>query len=213
MLRSPVHDPELAISIARDIVTACSAENLSYDTKDYLTEVLKLLLSQYFEQVWPAIGAGLLGKDVRFAYTLMFINGGMGRKEETGKILAASPLPSLLSWCEQNRPEGPRVVARMLPVIARSGDNGYTWHPFARAFLEAFGDDEEFLRNIAGNLHSFFWTGSVVPYYEMQIHLMDELSCHKHPQVQKWARDNTEWLKKQISQERRQEEEHDLGIY
>jgi hypothetical protein len=47
----------------------------------------------------------------------------------------------------------------------------------------------------------------------MQIRLMDELSCHKHNQVQKWARRNTESLKKQITEERKREEEHDLGIY
>ena len=174
LLRSPSHDPEVATSIAQDIVTACSTENLSYDSEYYIANVLKLLFSQYFDQVWPAIGAALLGKDLRFAYTLMFINGGMGRKEETGEILAASPLPLLLSWCEQNRPEGPRLVASMLPLIEKRGDNDYTWHPFARAFLEAFGDDEEFLRNISSNLNSFSWTGSIVPYYEMQIRLMDE---------------------------------------
>jgi hypothetical protein len=213
MLRPPFHDPELAVLIAQDIVAACSAENFSYNAEFYLSEVLKLLFSEYFDQVWPAIGSALLGKDLRFGRTFAFINGGMGRKEETGKVLAESPLPSLISWCEQNKPEGPRVIARMLPVIEKSGDNDYTWHPFARAFLEAFGADEEFLRDVSLNLHSCIWTGSLVPYYEMQIRLMDELSSHRHNQVQKWARRNTEWLKKEIIEERKREEENALGIY
>ena len=42
---------------------------------------------------------------------------------------------------------------------------------------------------------------------------MGELSSHKHTKVQIWATKNKEWLRKEISEERKREEEHDLGIY
>lgn len=211
LLSLPETDPQLAESIARDIASTYSQEEFSNDARDYVSKALKVLLHHYFHFAWPPIGEAMLSENwYRFEYLLA----DDWNEMKTVPILAVSPLDELLEWCEQHHPEGARSISRCLPVVKQEDENKQiTWHPFARAFFDSFGEDEKFLSGISDNLQAFSWFGSVVPYYEMQIRLMEELLPHKFRQVQKWARDYIQWLKEQINKELKRDEEHDLGVF
>ncbi|MFZ2653741.1 MAG: hypothetical protein WAX69_02385 [Victivallales bacterium] len=213
LLRKTPKDDELSVAITKEIISSCGEEKFSYDAKFYVSKVLSILLSDYFDHVWPIIGAGLLSEKWRVVHNLGYLLGKMGEKTKGDLVLAKAHLPSLMEWCLANKPNGPKRLARIIPVYYLHPDSTYKWHEFARTMIDSFGDDVEVLSAISGNLHTFSWSGSVVPYYERQIHMMEELSTSPHHSVKEWAKKNIEWLKEQIVAERNQEEEEKIGIY
>ena len=69
------------------------------------------------------------------------------------------------------------------------------------------------LKALSGNMHSFGWSGSVVPLYRKILAAIEPLLQHKHMTVQKWAEDNVEELRIQIDAENQSDQESNWGIY
>jgi hypothetical protein len=213
LIKHPQIDVDLAESISRDIVAVCAQKHFPHSMRYYMPKVLVVLLHEYFESAWPQFGEALLRNEWPINFHLANLLSADHDKMKSGNTLASAPLDGLLKWGRGTQPNGPRSIARCLPVF-RQGQEDQTigWHPYAIAFIDAFGDDEGFLHEMDANLGTFSWSGSIIPYYEMQIELMQELCSHGIARVRRWAEEKTTWLNEKIAQERMREEEYGIGI-
>ena len=72
--------------------------------------------------------------------------------------------------------------------------------------LDNFADDKTVLEGIHANLHSFSWSGSIIPYYERNIFCFEQLLDHSDPTVKDWAKKCLEREKKELNSELGKEE-------
>ena len=72
--------------------------------------------------------------------------------------------------------------------------------------IDNFGDYKRVLEGIHANLHSFQWTGSLIPYYNRNIAGFKQLLTHHNGQVRDWAKTCLELEEKDLKQELGNEE-------
>lgn len=204
---------ELALHISNEIVNFCEREVNIYLFKDFLEPIIQNLFSKYREISWPIFGKGLLSENFTLRYNIIGLFDSLNSSEDSNKSILSDFSPDfLIEWCKKEPNKAPLLIAKMTPMFKKNID---TWslHPLAKSLVDNFGDRPDILLEIDRNLGTFFWSNSVVPYYEKQIEVMAQLSDHKIPNVRMWAKKNITRLKKQIENEMKKEEERDLGIF
>jgi hypothetical protein len=93
-----------------------------------------------------------------------------------------------------------------------SVDGRWTWHPLTTWIIDHFGKQKEVLSAIASNMRSFGWSGSLVPYLQKQIEVLELIRHHSFPEVRLWAISFLSHLREEIERERIRDEEARHGI-
>lgn len=172
---------------------------------------MTILFGEYFELTWPIIGAALISNDWMTTHHLSHVLGDLGDKKIGASLIAKFPVEFLRKWCEQNRPNAAHILARITPMVVIT-ESSMQWHPVAKMLLDHFGDDEETLSELSANWGTFSWSGSLIPYYEQQLTLIQQMAHHPLPSVRKWLAQNAEWAQQRINFERKRNEEARLGV-
>lgn len=204
---------ELAIAIAKGIISASSQNKFSIHTFDYyIKRVLELLLSDYVNQIWPLLGDALLSDDPLLEFNLKYLLGSKFEHEgdKKGPLFSISD-EVILKWCEDKSPRAPRIIAEIMPFYIKEGDT-IAWYPIAKKIIDKFGNDEDVLRALSVNMGTFSWSGSLVPFYQQTVALMNSLIDHPIEEVAEWAKKYSGWCKEQISRETMRDDESTWGI-
>jgi hypothetical protein len=202
-------DTALASHIAHEIVESAGKERFSYSAGHYVTPVLTILLRRYFDSTWPVVGAALISDDWKTSFSLTNVLGNLHDKNVGAALIADFPLDFLLGWCNQHQPKAPRTLARITPVI-QTTNSGLEWHPVAKMLLDHFGQDPRILSELSSNWGTFGWSGSLIPYFEQQLTLLNQLADHPLHTVRRWQVQNAAWTRHRIEVERNREEEERL---
>lgn len=116
----------------------------------------------------------------------------------SGSGFGAGPLfqigdASIKQMCIDYPDEAPHRIARMIPVFHYDEDQ--KTDRFSDWFLwlvDNFADKKYVLSELHGNLFTFSWTGTTIPYYERNIKCFQLLLNHRNPEVVEWAHHNIE---------------------
>lgn len=101
-------------------------------------------------------------------------------------------------------------IAELAPCFEYKGDGddrkvtGFS-HIFVW-LLDNFADDKTVLEGLHANLHSFSWSGSIIPYLERNIFCFGQLLNHSTSIVRDWAKECLESEKKELNRELGNEE-------
>ena len=101
-------------------------------------------------------------------------------------------------------------IAELAPCFEYKGDGddrkvtGFS-HIFVW-LLDNFADDKTVLEGIHANLHSFSWSGSIIPYHERNIFCFGQLLNHSNSIVRDWAKECLDSEKKELNRELGNEE-------
>ena len=101
-------------------------------------------------------------------------------------------------------------IAELAPCFEYKGDGddrkvtGFS-HIFVW-LLDNFADDKTVLEGIHANLHSFSWSGSIIPYHERNIFCFGQLLNHSNSIVRDWANECLDSEKKELNRELGNEE-------
>jgi hypothetical protein len=203
-------EKEFAITIAKQIIEFCSEKHFNYSFDTYLGNVAVVLFENYFDTVWEYFGAGIIGDYLTFFHLEHMIgtrNGYLGNRE--GLLFRnEANNKKILEWCRKN-PKAAERIAHMIPLnIVEYGV--IKWHPFSKALIDEFGDNDKFLDQLSSNMGTFGTVGSRVPYFTTQKALLEELLSHKFERVKDWASKMLDYTNRQIKLERLDDEQHDL---
>jgi hypothetical protein len=199
-------DDEIAETISSQIVEASKRSLLSFHS--YLSKVVDDLVKKHFPIFWKHVSPALIGSEFLYLKGLLGTRNGNSLASEG--ILFGGDNNIILEWCKANSPKGPKRIGYMMPVFSKKTSGEVTWHPFAKAMIDTFGDLDGFLNEVGANLGTFGSVGSVIPYYRDQQKLMKELFDHKLGAVRKWSKAGFESLEKSIGREILKEEQGDL---
>lgn len=192
-------DDKFAISITKQIIEFCSQNDSYVPFGSYIENVAGILFEKYFDSIWEYFAEGILN-DKAF-YDLKDVlgskNGNTDRESVGIAFTNTEHNTVILEWCKKYPITAPERIARMMPFLIRENNTG-SWHPFAIAIIDEFGDNLRVLHELAANMGTVSLWGSSVPYYTIQQKLFEELLNHRIETVREWASAMVEYLKKDI---------------
>lgn len=204
-------DSEFAITITKQIIEFCSQAHFNYSFDTYIGNVILHLFDKYFETTWKYFGEGIIGDYMTFFHLEHMIGTRNGYLDGREGIAFRNPERHkiILEWCRQHPEIAPERITHMMPLSINE-DNEIRWHPFSKAIIDEFGDNEKVLRQLSSNMGTFGTVGSRIPYFTTQKKLLEVLVNHKIPRVKEWAIGMLEYTEKTIKREQLDDEEHFL---
>lgn len=214
LMKDSKRGPGIARHLARVIVDLCRRKRFPYDFSHMTHSILTVMLQTHLDEVWPIFAKAVERHDALFRLHVgNVLGGGVKRGEQESKNpISLIPISTLVSWCERYTGGAPFLLG-IAGILAEGTDGVRTWSPLVDALLQGFGDDEKILGALAANMHTFSWSGSLIPYWEQYLAPLDSLKKHQNRNVRRWAARMTTEFQKQIASERKREAERDFGIY
>ncbi len=109
----------------------------------------------------------------------------------TGPIFLV-PWKALRAWSYRNPDFAPAFLMRIAPVFEEGSTPqkkpDRSWSRIVLDLLDEFGDRQDVLLALSGNMMTFFCSGSMVPYHEQYKTPLQTLLGHHRPSVAAWAR-------------------------
>jgi hypothetical protein len=201
------HDEKLANMLMVLIIAQSNEIEYFYNKDNSFLRILTVLEESYFPIFWKHLSALLSdpGDKGIAAYHLKDLLGSrhdyMGTT--TGLLFRDNQehFDIILKWAGAQPEEGLHWVANMLPVFNEHPLKADDWHPYAKIFIDKFGDKREVLSAISAKLGTYSWSGSVVPKLEAELTMYQKLTDHPIPLVREWADVHIKDLTTRIRQE------------
>lgn len=176
----------------------------------FVNDLYKILLSkEYIDCVWTDFSRAFYDDNYFMFY--MNIRNDIGSGFGFGEgFLFKDNDERIKELCLQYPDKVAPRIAELAPCFEYKGDGddrkvtGFS-HIFVW-LLDNFADDKTVLEGIHANLHSFSWSGSIIPYLERNIFCFGQLLNHSNSIVRDWAKECLESEKKELNRELGNEE-------
>jgi hypothetical protein len=176
---------------------------VEYFDKSTIKEIQKKIFEKNFQLAWTEIGKSMLedaciGFNLRMEYNFL----------SSERIFENQDEGFLFEWAKDNTPEGPKLVANLVPYEnTQNPSNGSLWNSLIRKLIDNFGNDRDLLSIISANIGTFSSIGSGKGNYEFRKKLFEELKNHTIKEVKKWAVYNIDEYAKRVRRAEIQDEE------
>jgi hypothetical protein len=204
-------DVPFAIHIMEEIISLSDSNTFVSSVDFELKSILKLLMKDYFDAVWPKLSTALLSVDEKFMvyYNLKnLLTSHINSYGPDKGVLFLGDLDEILKWCRNNQPLAPNRLANMVPIFHETVPA--KWHPFTLRLIDEFGDNDDFINKLDANMNSYSWTGSIVPLLRDKKTIIELLNEHKFQKIREWAQANSIRLDEAIRRETHEDVERYL---
>jgi hypothetical protein len=161
------------------------------DTVDGLLKpVLPILLTNFAAVIWPTLGHAIVAEQGK-AWRLQHLLGDSFSFAHTKRpAILNVPEDILFAWCHANPEVGPAFLAQFVPILKtrRPEAGGSELHPVTKRLLDEFGERDDVLRRLVGNMHTFGWSGSRTTYFALYEAPLRNLMTHPIGAVRRWAK-------------------------
>lgn len=203
-------DERLATHLVCGMFEAIEKGRDGLDADRYFSELFEFLLAEYLDAAWPIVRNRL--EHAKGVQALILGHVFKGSSSTERFALMAVPDDKLLAWCRESPKRAPKTLAGLIPIL-EDQDGKVKWTPIAKAVIDEFGQDEDVLSAVTGNLLSFTWSGSLVPFYARLLNAFQQLVDHDSPEVKKWARAEVNSMRETIKAEEVRDQEREIGVY
>jgi len=190
-------DDDLAEFLAKEIITV--SKEISINHEYHFKDILDILFEKKWDKTWNIIGANILKSDYYGWYNLK----GLLKKYK------AFDQDKLLSWMDEHPDEAPQKVISFIELIVKDGDTD-KWTPIVLEMFNRYSSNESFLSILSSDLHSYSWSGSLVPLLESRKSLVELLLTHEKPEIQNFAKTNVAYFEDSIKREKRSDQNDGL---
>ncbi|MEO1035250.1 MAG: hypothetical protein AAFX44_06785 [Pseudomonadota bacterium] len=212
LIRDPNYGKEAAVELASHIVEAASRSRFEYAWNSPIQKLLIEIFGKYPAEGWPVIGNAVITADRMTKFHFEHILGSRhGARSENGPM-SHLPLEIVMEWCRETDDKGPTFVISSAKLFQESNGEK-VWSELVVAILDEFGSSELVTSSLSQNMHTFSWSGSLVPMYEEMLKAVEQLKNHKHKNVRQWVKRERKSLLSQISSEKDRDAEQEFGVY
>ncbi|APA92857.1 hypothetical protein [Myroides sp. ZB35] len=193
------------------IIKSVTLENV-FSVKHTAQQIYSILLSEYFDDIWPELSNSLIGINENYAKFYAFKNilgakiGGL-RSSSIGLLFENNNIDKIFEWAEENKEIAPARLAELIPIYDGQNDIYNKLNPIAERLLSLYGESEKVISGFSSNMGSFVWSGSVIPLLEGKMEIFSTLSRHKSDNLRNWAINKLNLTKKEIQFEKDRDEE------
>lgn len=191
-------DDELVDFLSNEIVLACS--EIYFNHEYHIKDLLDILLDNYWSRAWTIIGKSIVSSDFYGWYNL----------KELLKRRSQYP-PEIFDWMDEYPEEAPQKAIDFIKLTDRSTTTGkVTWTTEVLEMLNRFGNNDVFLAHLSSLLHSYFYSGSLVPLFEERKNLMIQLTDHDTQAVREFAEREVSYFDIEIQRAKKNDENDSL---
>ena len=175
-------------------------------------KIIDLIQEKYFSILWHNVINAFTQLERNWLSTF-HLNELLGshydyRNTSVGLLVKSdSNFTTIFGWAKLNRASNIEWIARLLPAYDNLPGDTERWHPFAKSFIDEFGDDNKILLEISATMSSYSWTGSLVPKLQSDVKIFNLLLDHPKGKVRDWAVANIANLEKRIHWEQNRDED------
>ena len=197
--------PELAHRINDEILGYAKASHTSFSHNYELEVIYRLLMSKYFNVIWPSLSQQLLAEGDEFmAYYNMKWFLGVDMVDNDNPIInEGNHFDEMKPWLEAHPEIAPMRLASLILVADEQGE----FTPEAMYLIDNYGKDRNVLSELGCSLNSFVSVGSVLPQYEHRRNIYSKLLNHKFEEVRIWAQSEVNSCEYMIAYEGKREQE------
>lgn len=197
--------PELAHRINDEILGYAKASHTSFSHSYELEVIYRLLMSKYFNVIWPSLSHQLLADGDEFmAYYNMKWFLGVGLVDNDNPIInEGNHFDEMKPWLEAHPEIAPMRLASLILVADEQGE----FTPEAMYLIDNYGKDRNVLSELGCSLNSFASVGSVLPQYEHRRNIYSKLLNHRFEEVRIWAQSEVNSCEYMIAYEGKREQE------
>jgi len=206
------NDQELAALLTKEIIATMTQDVHAVGIDHCLAEVLTALLEKQLVATWPQITGALMSDDGLTQWRLVHLLGDRLGEVGNAGLIGKIPKEYLVRWCTDAPSAAPRILAEMVQIMELREDK-WVLSEIANFLLDNYGNDSSVLSGLGANMGSFSWSGSLVPYYERQMFVMQPLKEHPRVEVRQWAEREIESASRQAKQEMDRDQEKEIGRY
>ncbi|MCI9846956.1 hypothetical protein [Flavobacterium pectinovorum] len=183
--------------LANEVISA--TKELSLKHENSIEDILEIILKDYWNISWPIIALEMQRNDFYGWYNLKKLLKAYHNFEES----------KLLDWMDQYPFESPQKIIQFIQFSVKNQDEE-VWSALAMEMFNRFAENDVFLQNLSSVLHSYFWSGSLVPLFESRINLLEQLLNHPQVKIQEFAKENIIDFEEKIEREKRKDENYGL---
>lgn len=197
-------------NFAQQINSKFMEEKDSMLDSKYVNTIYKTLLSkEYIDCIWDDFSRALYNDKYFIFYMNVRYDIGSGFGFGNGYMFNDND-EKIKNLCIKHPDKVPYRIAELAPCFEYAGEGeNRTVVGFSQIIMwliDNFGEDKMVLQGIHANLHSFHWTGSLIPYYNRNIACFKQLLTHQKLKVRNWAKTCLEMEEKDLKQELGNEE-------
>ena len=198
--------PKLALFINDEFIGYYAHHSFQDLPRQEVESIYRLILSKYFEAVWPVLSKQLISEDTgviafHYKYMLGTMIGGLSG----GVMFSANHDEEYMQWCKDYPEKAPWILAMFTPVFA-----GEEYHPLVKFLIAEYAGDERVMNTLSANMRSFAWTGSIVPLYQKRRECFVKMLPEADPISKRWIEKQIERLDLEIKRQSGREAEEDL---
>jgi len=204
-------DSELARKTARLILEEMNVFEGYYNKESSFIRVVEMLERKYFQILWDELVRVYLNLE-KYGMTALHLKDLLGSRQDAyanteGILFSGDPdkFEIIINWCEEHQGDEIHWVVQLLPIF--DTQDADKWHPYAKAFIDKFGDNNEVLSGIDSKIGTYSWIGSVVERLEQNKKLFESLRGHPNANVRRWAEINVSSLVERIRWEKNRDDE------
>jgi hypothetical protein len=183
--------------LSNEVIIA--TKELSLKHENNIKDILEIILRNYWNISWPIIGLEMQKDDFYGWYSLKKLLKAYNTYED--KLL--------LDWMDEYPNDSPQKIIQFIQISVKNED-GEAWSALAIEMFNRFADNNDFLVKLSNTLHSYFWSGSLVPLLTSRINLLQQLLDHPHVNIQEFAKENIVYFEEKIRREKRIDENYGL---
>lgn len=176
---------ELARILTKEL---CATVTAGKRVSDHLLEKLfELLFKEQAEIAWPIVKQALIDGDKTVRWRIGDALGPWGRAGDKSRAIDHLDIRFLREWCTQDPTVAPALIARIVRVM--DNNEAGEWHLTisAKMLIDDYAEVEGVLDALSSSLHTFSWSGSLVPFYDRMVGVITPLLSHERSVVRLWA--------------------------
>lgn len=200
--------------LCRQIIAASNG-NLKYgDIKDYVRPLLQDMMQSYGEDIWPIFSEAIISTNSEQRYFLQLLFEKLDKFTDTQpSIFSLLPMSLVINWCKENPVIAPSFVAGVINIFEQDKSGFKQPTALFVALLEDFGELPEVVSALSANLGTKQWSGSLVPYLELEKNALTTLLQHRSKSVKSWAQKHIAYLGGSIEYESMRDAERNVKGY
>jgi hypothetical protein len=178
-----------------------ASQEVSLIHEYHLKDILDILIGENWDISWSVIGSKILEQEYYGWYNL---------KDLLKKIKVFEDV-KLLAWMNQYPDKAPQKAIEFINLVVNSDDKQH-WSPLVLEMFDRFYANDSFLSALYSDLHSYFWSGSLIPLLESKKQLLEKLLTHDKQQIRDFASENIKYFDDKIKREQRRDENYGLDF-
>jgi hypothetical protein len=206
-------DPELARAVLAIIIEQSEDFRHFHSKRDNFYNLLNVLQERYFPILWEVLTILYLDKEkygtARFHLKDILGSSHDYNRQSEGLLFGGDPVKfeKIFEWAQTHQDQGLDWIAELLPVFRESRSPTAELHPYAKAFIDEFGEHPEVRLAIGAKMGSFGWMGSLIPKLQSDKAIWTQLLEHPKEEVWAWAQANLQHVNERMEEEQDREAE------